>query len=250
MGVNEIIIGSTAMKRWYPEFPREPSDLDIVVKSKEGLKGSKEVEYLLNPVLFKHEKSKEGYISPDLLLTLKVSHLFWDINWEKHLFDTQWLLEKGHKVNREAFEEFLQYWKETKPKIKRSNLEMSKEEFFDNAVNKDTLEHDELHKLINPVPMYTRLLKEGAEVELDISKFEKMSHEDKLEVVREETYVMAYERFKGVYYKRAFKRMLKKCIIQHFPKEIAIFALLNYKVLEVPSINFIKTIEDGLRKVK
>lgn len=248
METNRIIIGSTALKMWYPDFPREPKDLDIVVDTKEGLKAVEGLEYLLNPILFNYEKGT--YISPDLLLTLKMSHMFWDINWEKHLFDIQWLLKKGHKVNQKAFEEFLQYWKETKPKIRRSDLEMSKEEFFDNAINKDTLEHDELHKLINPVPMYTRLLKEGAEVELDISKFEEMSHEDKLEVVREETYIMSYERYKEMHYKRAFKIMLKKCIISHFPKEIAIFALLNYIELEIPKYNFIKTIEDGLQKSK
>lgn len=125
---------------------------------------------------------------------------------------------------------------------------MSKEDFFTNAVNKDVVEHDILHTFINPVPMYTRLLKDGAEVELDLSKFERMSYEDKLEVVREETYVMAYERFKNLYYKAAFKKMLKKCIIQHFPKEIAIFALTNYIELEIPKINFKNQIENGIKK--
>ena len=49
-----IIIGSTAIKYWYLDFPREPKDYDIIVKDgeifpfiKEGLK----VEQLKNPIL-------------------------------------------------------------------------------------------------------------------------------------------------------------------------------------------------------
>src|SRR5690606_949841 len=148
--MNKIIIGSTALKRWYPDFPREPSDLDIVVSSKEGLKNSKGVEYHLNPVLMKYPLDE--YASPDMLLTLKLSHMFWDINWEKHLFDIQWLVDKGHKHDESILEEFLQYWKNTKEKVKRSDLSLSKEEFFTNAVNKDVVEHDTLHTLINPIP--------------------------------------------------------------------------------------------------
>ena len=158
-------------------------------------------------------------------------------------------MERGHKHNEKMLQEFIKYWEQTKEPIKRSDLEMSKEEFFTNAVNKDVVEHDILHTFLNPVPMYTRLLAEDKEVELDMSKWQNMSHEDKLEVVREETMVMAFERYKDLYYKKGFSRQLKNCIMRHFPKEISIFALLNYKELEVPKYNFIKTIEDGLREI-
>lgn len=176
--------------------------------------------------------------------------MFWDINWEKHMFDIQFLFKKGHKIKEGILEEFIGYWTETKPKIRRANLELNKEEFFNNAVNKDVVEHDILHTLINPVPMYTRLLKEGCEVELDKNKWDKLSPEDKLEVIREETYVMAYERYKEINFREGFRIQLKDNIIKHFPKYIAIFAIKNYVELERPKYNYINTIKDGLSKIK
>ena len=110
--MREVIIGSSAIKKTYPDFPREPSDLDIVVNSKEGLKNSKGIEYHLNPVLMKY--ALDEYASPDMILTLKLSHMFWDINWEKHLFDIQWLLKKGHKYQPKVLDELIGYWEETK----------------------------------------------------------------------------------------------------------------------------------------
>ena len=92
-----ITIGSTAIKHFFPDFPRVPKDLDIAVKDTKGLKKSPGVEYLENKVIFKYQQ--EGMLRPELLLSLKVSHMFWDNNWEKHLFDIQFLLKKGLKVN-------------------------------------------------------------------------------------------------------------------------------------------------------
>ena len=252
-----IIIGSTAIKYHFPDFKREPKDLDIAIQSlgeKPGVDRfrAKSVEYLFNPVLYdaKYLKHQGNYLSPDGLLTLKISHLFWDTNWDKHMFDVQFLLEKGCKVDEELLFELIEFWKEYLPKIRRSNLAMSKEDFFTNAINYDEHEHDILHTFINPSPMYLKLLKDGQEVELDENKFHMLSFEEKLEVVREETYVMAYERYKKIHYIPAFKRMLDKFIMKHAPIYIAMFAIENYKTLLKPKINYIKQIEDGLQKIK
>jgi hypothetical protein len=252
-----IIIGSTAIKYHFPDFKREPKDLDIAIRSLKEKPSvtqfrANPVEYLLNPILYdaKHLKHQGNYLSKDGLLTLKMSHLFWDTNWDKHMFDVQFLLEKGCQMDETLFFELVEFWKDYLPKIKRSNLVMSKEDFFTNAINYDEHEHDSLHTLINPSPMYLKLLKDGYEVELDENKFHMLSFEEKLEVVREETYVMAYERYKKIHYIPAFKRMLDKFIMKHAPIYIAIFAILNYKELLKPKFNYIKQIEDGLHKVK
>lgn len=247
MKEKKLIIGSTALKFWYPnDYPREPKDLDIVVENLENYENKPGVEYFENPVILKYQDS--GYIEPVLLLTLKMSHMFWDFRWKKHMYDIQYLLDKGMQYDETILNELIEYWEETKPKVKRSDLEMSAEDFFTNAINEDEGEHDFLHTLINPVPMYTRLLKDGAEVELDENKWNKLSFEEKCDVVFEETAVMGYERYKEKYYKEAFEIQLNDNIIKHFPKYIAIFAILNYKKVVTPKFNFINTIRDGLQK--
>ena len=92
-----LIIGSTAMKYHFPDFNREPKDIDIAVEQSDNLKSTREVEYLENPIIFKYIPEGQEYIDPDMLLTLKMSHLFFNINWDKHMWDVQFLLKKGCK---------------------------------------------------------------------------------------------------------------------------------------------------------
>lgn len=230
-----LVIGSTAIKNYFPDFPRNPKDLDYVIDNQDT-KNSEGVEYLYNPIILKYQNS--GYLKPELLLTLKISHLFHDINWFKHIYDVQFLLDKGVKYNEDILNELIPFWNDIHKKIKKSNLKLSKEDFFDNAVNEDYDQHDYIHTLINPIPMYTLLLKDGAEVELDENKWYKLSYEDKSKVVYEETAVMAWERYKHNHWREGYKLQLKDNIIKHFPPYIAMFAILNYKNLETPKVNY------------
>ena len=239
-----LIIGSTAIKNYFPDFNRTPKDLDYAVEDSTEFRNANGVEYLSNPIILKHQK--EGFLSPDLMLSLKISHLFHDINWYKHIYDVQFLLSKGIKYNKELINELITFWNSTHKKIRKSNLMLTKKDFFDNAVNEDTEQHDFLHTLINPIPMYTLLLKDGAEVELDESKWHNMSNEDKRKVVFEETAVMSWERYKNNHWREAYKIQLKDNIIKHFPPYIAMFAIENYRTLETPSINYRELINKKL----
>lgn len=243
-----IIIGSTALKHHFPDLNREPSDLDYVVEDSSKYQKQLGIEYLENPVLLKYEST--GYISPNMLLNLKISHMFWDFKWAKHLFDIQFLLKKGCVYDVNIIQEFIEYWKEIKPKIRRSDLVMNKEDFFNNAVNEDSEQHDFLHTLIADVPAYTKILKDGCEVELDESKWDALSFEEKCDVVYEETYVMAYERYKKTHYRIAYINQLKDNIIKHFPFYIALFAIQNYPLLEKAKIDYKEKINEyyGLQK--
>ena len=122
---------------------------------------------------------------------------------------------------------------------------MTKDEFFSNSVNYDTMEHDQVHLLLNPVPIYTKILMDGKDVELDPIKWQNLSIEDKLDLVREETMVMAHERYKNMDYRRGYSLMLKKFIISHCPIFSLIFTIENYVELHKPKFNFYKTIENG-----
>jgi hypothetical protein len=184
---NQLVIGSTAIKYYYPDFPRDPKDLDIV---SDRTYRKDNIEYLYNPVLPKYQQS--GYLSPNFMLTLKVSHLFYDINWEKHMFDVQFLIKKGCTIDMQLFNELYEFWQEYHPKNTRSNLDMSAKDFFDNAITSiDGLSHDELHLLINPNPTFQKIL--IGEVLVSEDKFNDLSFEDKCNLVYEEVEIMAYE---------------------------------------------------------
>lgn len=246
-----ILIGSSAIKHWFPDFSREPKDLDYIVFGKMEQEhektDDKRVEMHINPVF-------EGYdgdvLDANSLVTLKASHLCWNINWEKHMFDVQFLLKKKCVIDKDLFLRLYTYWNTIHGKNKRSDLEMSKEDFFTNAINYNESEHDELHKILNPTPVYTTVLKDDCEVDLDENKFLALTHEGKLDFVREEVMVMAFERYKHLDYRPAYYRMLKKFIISHAPIWSVIFIIENYIELHKPKYNYINTLNNGLQIIK
>lgn len=229
--MEQTIIGSTAIKHWFPHFNRIPKDLDYAVDEDYSGKKVQDVEYLYNP----HLDFSQVYATPETLLSLKISHLFWETNWDKHMWDTQFLLKEGVKPDYSLINTLIPFWEEYLPKIRRSVLEMSKEVFFNNNVNKDVDEHDNLHRQLVEVPAYTKILKDGCDVELDFSKWEKLSEQEKRDVVNEETYVMAFERYEGkIDLVRGFRRQLKSNIMKHFPKPIAFYAIENFTSFQNP----------------
>lgn len=239
----KILIGSRAIKHFFSDFPREPKDYDYIVKSKPKFEPSEErIEYHLNPVFNEYNYN---IMLPNDLYTLKMSHLFWDIKWDKHIYDVVFLKSKGCALNKELFFNLYYYWSGLHGVNNRSDLEMSAEDFFDNALPKE-FNHDYLHAILNPVPVYTKILKDGADVYVDENKFNLLSYEEKLELVREEVMVMAYERYRKFDYRIAFSKMLKKFIINHAPMWEAIFIIENYKELHKPKYNFIEKLNHSL----
>lgn len=244
--MKRIIIGSSALKHHFPDFPREPKDLDYATLTEEK-SNTPTVEYLYNPILFKYEDNT--ICGLDNLLTLKISHLFWETGFDKHLWDVLYLLDKGCEIKYDLLDELMSFWEDYLPKIKRSNLVMTKEDFFTNSVNEDTDEHDYLHTLLNPIPMYTKLLKDGSEVELDENKWVLLTHEEKNLVIWEETSVMAYERYPNLCYKKAFLRQLKANIMKHFPRYISLHAIKNFREIHITKINYnLKLKENGIKR--
>lgn len=246
-----VIIGSTAIKFYFPDFPREPKDIDYLVSDKnmwDNIQGKE--EYHENDVLWNYFIQKNifpKYLYPDLLLTLKMSHLFWDINWEKHNFDVQFLLKKGCILNVPLFYELYKYWNKYHGKNKRSDLKMSSLDFFNNAL-KSPYDHDHLHTLIKDPPTYSKVL--IGEVEVSEDKFNALSFEEKCDLVQEEVYIMAWERMPKLDYRVAYGRMLRKFIISHAPLFEAVFIIQNFKDLYKPKINYQKILENGSKKYR
>jgi len=233
-----VLIGSKAIKHHYPDFNRDPKDSDYAVTDN-SLKSSREVEYLYNPII----GHLEGIAEPNLLYTLKASHVVgWDINWEKHMFDTQFLKQKGCTLDRELFFKLYEFWNTIHEPNKRSDLDMTGTDFFNNAV-KCEYDHDYLHTLLNPIPTYTKVLKDGEEVDVNEEKFNNLSFEEKCDLVREEVMIMRWERWSKKDYRVAYNMMLKKFILNHAPIWEAIFIIENYVLLQKPMRNHFKIIE-------
>lgn len=235
--MNRVLIGSSAMKHWFPDFNREPKDEDYAILDRSHkIKG----DCMVIPLVC--ENSTESIATPEMLLTLKLSHIFWDNNWDKHMWDIQFLLDKGVDYNKELFLELVEFWKQHY-RLNRSNLKQSSEDFFNNALD-SKYEHDYIHTLIADPPAYKQFLK--GEVELDETKVLQASNEEKDKLIQEEIMVMAWERFHGLYYKKAYFFMLKKYIREHIPMYLFDYIIKNYKRLDRPPYNFIDYIDAQL----
>ena len=250
--MKKVLIGSRAIKEHFPDFPREPYDTDYAVEHK--IKREGEIEYLYNPILVKYvnEANKYAvndgdYLVPgiDTILTLKASHLLWDVKWEKHLHDACYLVKQGATINEELFHQLTKFWETIHGPRKNSDLTLDSEKFFDNAINgKNGLDHDYIHSLIKEVPTYTKVLKGEESVEPCEQKFRALSYDLKKSLFEEEVMVMAYERFREIGYRHAFTRMWKKFIMNHAPIWGVPFIIQNYLELEKPSFNYYKVIEN------
>ena len=253
-----MIIGSVCMKHHFENFKRIPKDVDAVVYNEDERKGFKkalslnkfEIPYsydvLINPVLIDWCKkvyvNVPEYCPKDELFTLKVSHCFWNLpnnSWERHMFDIHFLKENGCNFIPELFWELFEYWNKVHGKRKESDLDMSAEQFFNNAIKYEH-KHDDIHEMLiqhsyfkEKVPTYKKILKEGAEVDVCMKKFEALSEIDKFNVVFEEVAVMSIEnRFpKDMFWKEKYQRMLKKFIIEHCKVEEGIWIILHHKEL-------------------
>lgn len=254
MMTEQLIVGSTAMNYWFPEFNRTPKDLDIMVKGPTKLKKSDRVktEYLHCPLIFDLVKEtlmglKIEFLHPRGLLLLKASSIFWrqDVI-DKDLWDIHFLVKNGLRIEIEDFYKMYDFWTSLHGPNKRSDLTLSADEFFDNAINNEDVDHDYLHVLLCDPPAYQKILKDGCEVETCPNKFESLPHKEKLEIIQQEVMVMASERFKGLPYRAKYGRMLKKFLLSHCPLWSVPFMLENWAELSNCPFNFMELLNKKL----
>jgi hypothetical protein len=190
-----LIYGSTAIKHWFPDYPKQPNDLDIISKEPIARGSNTEVYWIdVFDYLLAHNKDKE-YVDPDLLYTIKVSHCSWNINWEKHISDIQFLQLMGCKLDKPFYDLLIKEW-ETIHSKKNFSFNKLNEELFNDSVNRK-YSHDDLHMILkfNDVPMYKKVQKNKDNALCDESLFNNLSDKEKLELAVEEVAVIAYERY-------------------------------------------------------
>lgn len=240
-----ILIGSRAIKKHFPDFRDPKLDFDYAIHYDRETERIEDVrhEFQNIPPITKHYGTGNGILTPDHLYTLKMSHIFWPIKQQKHLFDINFLRKKGCKLDMEFFEELFSYWTEVHGPNTTIDFDKPNDEFFVDYVKREH-NHDDLHLLINPSPLYL-LAKENPE-NANISEkiFVTLPLDVRLDIVREEGYVLALERSlirnSGEYWRVAYARMLRHMICKLTPRWLGIFIVENYYDLVRPKFDFYK----------
>lgn len=244
------LIGSAAIKHYFPDF-REPRDLDYF--SETPIDGAE---------VFWHESLAlwpfEAVASVDELYTIKVSHSFWELHgtWNKHMFDMLFLESKGAQFIPELHKILYKIWEEVHGK-KKANLESDPEEFFNDKIVKRIYDHDSLHESVAYYdrPLFERILRDGSDVAVDKSKWDALSHEDKLKMVREEVYATALERkmipmnYLGST-RVAYAWTLRKTITSLTKGWFALFVSLNFKDLTSPDVDYVQRHKDNSHRLR
>lgn len=221
--MTHYLVGSRALEYWGTGFTAGPSsDWDIICPKDEAHIWEKydDVDVTFLEDLYSEEilKSCMKYavdskvdftevhelsvlVAPlSALMIMKRSHLWRDLNWEKHI--TQYHFELLPRCSFVKPSDFLvkERAKLTKEKYPQPHPDLSKsnEEFFDDAVKKD-FDHDWIHELVayGKRPMFEKLKHKGGEDSAWCSKdlWDKLTHEERLKCVAEEAHVIACERF-------------------------------------------------------
>lgn len=213
------LFGSKLIKKYFSDF-REPNDIDWVTNKKSELKKSTpQEEYYYIP------NSPDREMTPDELYTIKVSHAIYDIHWRKTMSDIRFLQMKGCKVIPGMLKGLREYWVEVHGEQHRTDFEVEPSDFFEDRVQRK-INHDDLHKMLNPNPTYQKMIVDG--VTPDPNKFNQLSEQDKKELMYEEAFVLAVERFSNNPNKLAYNKAQQSLVTRLHPVWLADFVIENW----------------------
>lgn len=241
-----LLIGSAAIRHHFPDFNREPFDHDYVVERatyKSATVDGVRTEYHEIPSMWiRYEPS--GVVSVDHLYTLKMSHIFWPIKQEKHLYDIHFLKSKGAKLDDVLFRELHAHWTLKYGPNTSLDLDVSNADFFNDNVDR-VIQHDNLHLMVNPEPLYMLAKDSPDNASISEEKFFKLHRDVQMDIVREEGYVLALERFVipsvPLHWRVAYARMIRHMICRLTPQWLGIFIAENYYEIVKPKINYTTT---------
>lgn len=181
------------MKHWFSDA-REPKDLDFISKQPKTKKEEEHhwvegYQYIVN----NNKDSK--FVDPDFLYTIKVSHAAWDVQWDKTMFDIEFLKSKECSLDTKLYKLLYKDWEVVHNK-KKINLKMKNQEFFGPHVSRE-YDHDWLHEQLAyyDEPMHNKIRPDKDSSWCSKKLWDNLSEEDKLICALEETWVIAMERF-------------------------------------------------------
>ncbi len=246
--MNKTIIGSTAIKHWIPDF-RSPKDTDYLYS---GLEFKSEVidgnivEWIPAPDWWVYKE----FATLTEILTLKASHVFWTPrSRKKHLSDIEFLNRLGYSIDSDMFWDLYKHWDSLYGKRSQSDQNTGVDKFFDDLLTRER-HHDEIHLIINPNPVYKKILVGDGTVNISESLFNALSFEEKLEVIREEVYVLSYERWskRSNSPKYNYRQNLEYFLCHLAPTWLSLFGMINLNTLSEPKINYKEIIDSQSSK--
>jgi hypothetical protein len=256
-----LIVGSTALR--HHKVVARANDLDVWVGESEVYSFPDDflVDLKVMPAaimtLLGNNEGEDIIATPEQILTIKCSHLGWDIFWWKHVQDVLRLKGLGYKVIPELYEALVAFWKKEHGSKDYLSLYQTKEEFFQDNVTY-IYDHDWLHELVAfpEAPVYTSCLKEGQQVAIDKEKFFAMPFDRQVKMFREEISVIAAERWLispkvsgKISWERAYQLALKKTCVSLTKNWATDFIVQNIEHFVVPEYSYfehlLKTVKEG-----
>lgn len=237
----DILIGSAALSKHLPGV--EVHDVDYFSNERENSfdDSGRRVEVFYHPDLEKYPWSGPA-ASLDELYTIKVSHVFWDINWEKHMAHVLMMQQAGAQVIDELYGILYCVWEQVHGE-KKVNLNVDAEKFFNGNVQR-VYEHDSVHRSVAfyDRPMFERILRDGSDVAVDKEKFDALTFDEKKALVFEECFVIALERElfarQGRRYKAAYANAVKALVTRLSKGWFPRFIVENFEVFKSCPFDF------------
>ena len=232
-----LVVGSKSLCHHFESLDRTPKDTDIIgyksdlknlidklmprkvregdgiytlidVENKDDFFNTNNVEFLIADnskslkMYMEYEKSGDDikYASPEVLYSLKKSHIHFPIHFNKHIADYTFLnhhfkeidnLKEITKINYKETEDRL-------GKLKTPSLNKKVRDFFaqSNDYVKSYFIHDDIHKAVAHLdkPLYLYMQRDIDIAKCDRDLWEEFPYENKCKCVLEEAYVIALER--------------------------------------------------------
>ena len=234
-----LIVGSQALTRHFNLPERKVRDTDIIgtlqdfellkkvlnpaeVRQKDEIIGlinitpsdlfpeinTKNVEILLadNSVSLKlyldYDEANNGlkYASPEVLFSLKKSHIHFPVKFQKHILDYCFLYDhfNGDDLLYAITEINFKETEKRLGKLRTPSLNKSTKNFFGQSEKffKSYFVHDDIHRMMahHEHPLYENMQKDKSSARCEKDMWEKFTFEDKCKCVLEEAMVIALER--------------------------------------------------------
>lgn len=220
-----LLIGSRALNHHYPEHSK-PIDWDYIATEEEVIKWGNDKCVELNRKMFtnmtlytaKYNNDNyefeiaednnsaidylkiipHGIATPDILFSIKKSHIFFPINFEKHIKEYHFLKsiikeDSLKDITKKRYDETFNRFN-----LKLPNLNKTVKEFVTESQNivKRIFDHDDIHKIVayGETPSYFKIQPDTTKVWCSKKLWNNLTERDKIEMVLEEAYVIALER--------------------------------------------------------
>lgn len=237
----DVLVGSEALSYHIPGV--DAGDVDYFSSERHNtvLDDGRRLEVFYHPNLEKYAWSGP-VASLNELYTIKVSHAFWDVRWEKHMSHILLMQSHGAEVIDELYAVLYEVWEQVHGP-KKVNLNADAEKFFNGNVER-VYEHDSVHQAVAfyDRPMFERILRDGSDVAVDKAKFDALTFDEKKALVFEECFVIALERElfarDGRGYKAAYANALKALVTRLSKGWFPRFIVENFGVFKSCPFDF------------